>query len=113
MDERKGRHEREEKPQKNFETPKPVNVGDEVDVKIENVGGQGDGIAKVSGFVVFVKGAAKGENIKIKITDVKRTYATGEKVGKASASRIEEDDEEEGDEAEAEEQEGESDEKEG
>ncbi len=74
-----------ERPFKRFETPKPVAIGDEVDVTIESVGGQGDGIAKVSGFVVFVKGAKKNEHIRIKITDVKRTYAIGEKVGEASA----------------------------
>ncbi len=83
MDEGKGG--RGEKPSKRFEIPKPVAVGDEVDVTIESVGGQGDGIAKVSGFVVFVKGAKKDEHIKIRITDLKRTYAIGEKVGEASA----------------------------
>jgi len=101
--------ERTEK--KRFETPKPVAVGDEVDVTIESVGGQGDGIAKVSGFVVFVKGATKGEHIKIRITDVKRTYAVGEKAGEASAPAqakeepAEEPEEEEGEEEEAEEEE--------
>lgn len=65
---------------KKFETPKPVAIGDTIDVTIESVGGQGDGIAKVDGFIIFVKGAQKGENCKIKVVDVKRTYATGEKV---------------------------------
>ena len=32
----------------------PVNVGDEIDVKIEAVGEKGDGVAKVKGFVLFV-----------------------------------------------------------
>jgi len=74
-------------PTKKFETPKPVSVGDTVDVTIESVGGQGDGIAKVSGFVVFVKGAKKDDRIKVKITDVKRTYAVAEKVGAASREK--------------------------
>lgn len=74
MDEGKGGMERP----KRFETPKPVAVGDVIDVTIESQGGQGDGIAKVSGFVVFVKGAKKGDNCKVRITDVKRTYAVGE-----------------------------------
>ena len=30
----------------------PVNVGDEIDVKIEAVGEKGDGVAKVKGFVL-------------------------------------------------------------
>jgi len=65
---------------KKFESPKPVAVGDVVNVTIESVGGQGDGIAKVEGFVIFVKNAQKGESCKVKIVDVKRTYAVGEKV---------------------------------
>ncbi len=63
-----------------FETPKPVSVGDVVEVTVESVGGKGDGIAKKDGFVIFIKGAQKGETCKVKITEVKRTYAVGEKV---------------------------------
>ncbi|MFA5187714.1 MAG: TRAM domain-containing protein [Patescibacteria group bacterium] len=66
-----------------FGIPKPVDVGQTVEVLIEGQGGQGDGIAKIESFVVFVKGARKGERCMVKITDVKRTYATGEKVGVA------------------------------
>lgn len=66
---------------KRFEAPKPVAVGDVREVTIESQGGHGDGIAKVDAFVVFVKGARKGERCRIRIMDVKRTYATGEKVG--------------------------------
>jgi 23S rRNA (uridine2552-2'-O)-methyltransferase len=65
---------------KKFETPKPVTVGDLRDVTIESQGGHGDGIAKIEGFVVFVKGASRGESCKVRITDVKRTFATAEKV---------------------------------
>ncbi|HID72809.1 TPA: TRAM domain-containing protein, partial [Candidatus Micrarchaeota archaeon] len=68
-----------------FDAPKPVAAGDEIDVTIESVGGQGDGIAKVSGFVIFVKGAKKGETCKVKISEVKRTYAVGERVGEATS----------------------------
>jgi len=32
----------------------PVNVGDEIDVRIEAVGEKGDGVAKKDGFVLFV-----------------------------------------------------------
>ncbi|NYZ76801.1 TRAM domain-containing protein [Candidatus Micrarchaeota archaeon] len=76
MEEERGRTEKFKK----FETPKPVSVGDVVDITVESVGGQGDGIAKIEGFVVFIKGAQKGESCKVKIIDVKRTYAVGEKV---------------------------------
>jgi len=74
---------------KRFDIPKPVAVGDVIDVSIEAEGGQGDGIAKVENFVVFVKGAKTGERCKVKITDVKRTYAIGEKQGPAEAAPAE------------------------
>ncbi len=65
----------------------PVAVGDVVDVRIDSVGGHGDGIAKVEGFIVFVKEGKKGEKCRVRITDVKRTFATGEKVGTAEEKR--------------------------
>ena len=60
--------------------PKPVKVGDELDVTIEAVASRGDGIAKKDGFVIFVPGAKSGETIKVRITNVKRTSAEAEKV---------------------------------
>ena len=62
----------------NYFLPKPVKVGDEVEVKIEAVASKGDGIAKKDGFVIFVKGAKEGDTIKVKITDVKARFAIGE-----------------------------------
>ncbi|MCL4404415.1 MAG: TRAM domain-containing protein [Candidatus Marsarchaeota archaeon] len=59
---------------------KPVKAGDEVDVTIEAVASKGDGIAKVNGFVVFVKGAKQGETMKVRITDVKARFALAEKL---------------------------------
>jgi len=66
--------------QKRFEVPKPVSAGDIKNVLIENQGGHGDGIANVDGFILFVKGARKGERCKVVIKDVKRTYAIAEKI---------------------------------
>ncbi len=60
--------------------PKPVKVGDELDVTIEAVAAKGDGIAKKDGFVIFVPGTAQGETIKIRITAVKPSCAVAEKV---------------------------------
>ncbi len=62
----------------NYFLPKPVKVGDEVEVKVEAVASKGDGIAKKDGFVIFVKGAKEGETIKVRITDVKARFAIGE-----------------------------------
>lgn len=62
----------------NYFLPKPVKVGDEVEVKIEAVASKGDGIAKKDGFVIFIKGAKEGDTVKVKITDVKARFAIGE-----------------------------------
>ena len=48
----------------------PVIVGETYDVSINAVGGKGDGIAKVKGFVVFVPGVQQGDYVKIRITKV-------------------------------------------
>jgi predicted RNA-binding protein with TRAM domain len=58
--------------------PKPVAVGDEVEVKIEAVASKGDGIAKKDGFVIFIKGATEGQTVKVRITEVKERFAIGE-----------------------------------
>ena len=60
--------------------PKPVKVGDEIDVTIEAVAAKGDGIAKKDGFVIFVPGTAVGDNCKIRITAVKASSAVAEKI---------------------------------
>jgi predicted RNA-binding protein with TRAM domain len=70
----------------NYFLPKPVKVGDEVDVTIEAQASKGDGIAKKDGFVIFVKDAKQGQAVKIRITDVRARFALGEMVGEASAA---------------------------
>lgn len=60
--------------------PKPVKVGDELDVTIEAVAAKGDGIAKKDGFVIFVPGSAVGDACKIRITAVKASSAVAEKI---------------------------------
>jgi predicted RNA-binding protein with TRAM domain len=69
-----------------MDIPKPVKTGEEYDVEISEVGSRGDGIARVKNFVVFVAGAKQGEKVKIKITDVRDRFATGEKVGAAEGA---------------------------
>ena len=62
----------------------PVNVGDEIDVKIEAVGEKGDGIAKKDGFVLFVPNTKEGQEVKIRITKVLRKVGFAEVVGEAT-----------------------------
>ena len=56
--------------------PKPVEVGKEYDVDVTEISRQGDGIARVQGFVVFVKNGKVGQNVKIHINQVGNRFAT-------------------------------------
>ena len=60
--------------------PAPVNVGETHTVKIEGRGKGGDGIARVQGFVVFVPGANVGDEVKVRIKDVRRRFAIADVV---------------------------------
>lgn len=53
----------------------PVAEGTEYDVTIEDIAREGDGIARVQGFVVFVPGTKIGDNVKIKVDKVMRRFA--------------------------------------
>ena len=64
----------------------PVNVGEELDVKIEAVGEKGDGIARHKGFVLFVPGAKEGDEIRIRVTKVFRKVGFAEILGSAEGS---------------------------
>jgi predicted RNA-binding protein with TRAM domain len=60
--------------------PKPVETGKEYDVQITEVSRQGDGIARIQGFVIFVKGGKPGQTAKVKVTNVGARFATAELV---------------------------------
>lgn len=64
----------------NYFLPKPVKVGDVMEVTIEGTASRGDGIAKHEGFVIFVKGAKPGDKVTVKITEVRTRFAIGEPV---------------------------------
>ncbi len=57
----------------------PVEVGETRYVEIEDIGKQGDGIARVErGYVIIVPGAEVGERVKIEVSEVKSNFAVGE-----------------------------------
>lgn len=58
----------------------PIQEGKEYEVKIEDVGKEGDGITRIEGFVVFVPDTKVGDEVKVKITSVRRRFAFAEKV---------------------------------
>ncbi len=53
----------------------PVSAGAVHDVAIEGVAREGDGIARIQGFVIFVPGTKVGDRVTIKIERVLRRFA--------------------------------------
>ncbi|WP_291576497.1 23S rRNA (uracil(1939)-C(5))-methyltransferase RlmD [Clostridium sp. UBA4548] len=60
-------------------------------VTIENYGHEGEGVAKIQGFTVFIAGVLKGEVVKVKIIKVNKNYGVGKllEVIEASEKRVE------------------------
>lgn len=63
-----------------MDTPAPIEAGKDYDVNIEDIAREGDGIARVEGFVVFVADTKVGDTVKIQIDKVMRRFAIGHKV---------------------------------
>ena len=57
-------------------SPKPVEVGKEYEVDVTEISRKGDGIARIQGFVIFIKNGKPGNNVKVKIDQVADTFAT-------------------------------------
>ncbi|MFP4626607.1 MAG: TRAM domain-containing protein [Natronomonas sp.] len=63
----------------------PVEEGETRRVEIEDIGEQGDGIARVErGFVIIVPDTEQGERVRIEVTDVQQNVAFGEVVERLS-----------------------------
>jgi predicted RNA-binding protein with TRAM domain len=68
---------------KKYEAPQhkaTVREGEVYRVSIRDLGKQGDGMARVEGMVVFVRGAKVGEELEVRITKVSGNSAFAEKV---------------------------------
>ena len=74
-----------------------VNVDEIYDVEIEGIGDKGDGVAKIDGLAVIVQGSKKiGEQLQIKITNVRERFAFAEIVENSDQEeKVEEGQEEE------------------
>ena len=76
------RHERNKKKGNRFGGPKtpktPVSVGEEYNVKIEEMSRQGMGVAKIDGFVILVNNTRPGDRVMIRITKVGSGFAAAE-----------------------------------
>ncbi|WP_256685388.1 23S rRNA (uridine(2552)-2'-O)-methyltransferase [Halococcus qingdaonensis] len=58
----------------------PIEVGDEQTVEITATGEEGDGIAKIEEYTVFVSDAEEGEQVRVRIADVKPRFGFAERV---------------------------------
>lgn len=67
----------------------PVVKNKEYELDIESMGFQGEGVAKIDNFTVFVPGAILGEKVRIKILKVEKKFAFGKllQIIKSSPSR--------------------------
>ena len=66
--------------------PKPVETGKEYDVQVTEISRKGDGIARIQGFVIFVKDGKVGQNAKIRVLQVGNRFAIAEIVNGASSA---------------------------
>ena len=68
----------------------PVRKGEELDLRIDSLAYGGSGVARHDGFVVFVRGGLPGDDVRARVTKVKRGFAEGvvTEVRAASGSRV-------------------------
>ena len=53
----------------------PVKVDDELDLRVESLAYGGNGVARLNGFVVFVRRGLPGDTVRARVTKVKRNHA--------------------------------------
>ena len=53
----------------------PVSKGDELELHVDSLAYGGNGVARLNGFVVFVRGGLPGDLVKARVTKVKRGFA--------------------------------------
>ncbi len=55
----------------------PVKLNQELILKIDNYGHEGEGVGRHQDFTIFVKGALQNELVKVKITEIRKNFARG------------------------------------
>ena len=68
----------------------PVRIGDEVELRVDSLAFGGNGVARLNGFVLFVRRGLPGDTVRARVTKVKRGFAeaTAEEVLDPSADRV-------------------------
>ena len=72
-----------------FGGPKPVESGKEYDVQVTEISRKGDGVARVQGFIIFVKGGRVGQKTKVRVTHVGDRFATAETIDGEEQQQVE------------------------
>ena len=72
-----------------FGGPKPVESGKEYDVQVTEISRKGDGVARVQGFIVFVKGGRVGQKTRVRVTHVGDRFATAETIDSGEQQQVE------------------------
>ena len=57
---------------------KPVKVGEEIEVTVSELSRRGDGVARIQGFVIFIPNTKQGTQAKIRIKEIRPTFAIAE-----------------------------------
>ena len=66
----------------------PVQKDQEVDLKVESLAYGGNGVARLDGYVVFVRRGLPGDTVRARITKVKRNHAEALAVESQSGLRM-------------------------
>ena len=69
----------------------PVRSGEELELQIDSLAYGGNGVGRLNGFVIFVRGGLPGDLVRAKVTKVKRGFAeaTAQAVLEPSPNRVE------------------------
>src|ERR671922_2463159 len=72
-----------------FGGPKPVEAGKEYDVQVTEISRKGDGVARIQGFIIFVKGGRVGQKTRVRVTHVGDRFATAETIDGGEQQQVE------------------------
>lgn len=70
---------------------KAINKNDEFELEIDDIGSEGEGIAHIDGYALFIKDAVPGDIVRVKVIKAKKNYGYGRlvEVLQPSANRVE------------------------
>lgn len=63
-----------------FFKPKPVKLGEELEVTVSEISKRGDGLVRIKGYVIFIPNTKQGDVVKIKIMQIRPNYAVAKVV---------------------------------